>query len=1065
MRTLTERWQEWCICLGLFSLSLLTRAISPAVFITWDELKWVDRSAKFLGALTRGDFAATALAGHPGITTMWIGSLAISLTNMLHPTLKAGDWLVSSPSLDPYNAAAMKTLDAYLPAAQVAIAIVLSLTLVGIYVLSRRLFGHSIASLGTLLLVFEPFHIALSRVLHVDALAASFMALSALASLCYLRPPHSRSDMLFAGAMAGLAVLTKTPAAFLIVFVGLTAFVFQREKMAWRERALFVLQGWGTWGLAAALVFILLFPAMWTSPATALTMVLGTASHHASTPHLAGFFMGKQVDTDPGIFFYPIALLFRLSPLTLLGVILSPLYLAKQKEQRWVVSALLIYILLFVLIMTLGAKKFDRYLTPIFPALAMLSGIGWGAAGQWVKKMAHLPNAIMVLALIGTQALLALPLHPYYLAYYNPLVGGLPEARWVLPVGWGEGIDQAVAYLNALPNATETSVATAAVVSVAPRFVGKTLPLDEAGLVNADYVLFYISDEQTHSPLLEAFKESEVTPFTVQLFGTEYVWVYPNIVGQEALSLLQEQTTASDLILLGAPSRIVRHYQGPAALYTVPSADENALAQILNLWTENRKRIWLIDYGNTTLLRLLDTHALLLEEHVFLHTRLRLYQLREGAVFQPLLADRHAEIAFGDHLRLEAYGLSATSAEYRQSLGVALRWHSDGALDGDYNVFLHLVDEAGRKWAQVDAPILDTNGNPSSAWVLGTQAEGTYTLALMPGVPPGKYRLVLGVYRPADNHRLNVFTTGGTGTGTAWLVGEIKVRPATVPATLEELAPPNAMHEMIGPELALVGHTLAGAHAIAGQKLTVWLYWEAQERPSTDYKIRLTLRDQDGQILGQSLWPVAGLEYPTTSWPQGERLRVPYRLPVAPNASPGEGTLFINLQRGDGTMVLREDLSLLNVPVEPRQYLFQMPPIQHPISAQLGESITFLGYDLATSSVKSGEVLEVTLYWKALADIGEDYKGFVHLLDTTGILRAQRDTVPQNGARPTSGWIAGEIVVDHYALPIGVDVVPGVYTLEVGLYNEATGMRLPVQVGGSDIPERRILLGTVEIQP
>lgn len=1065
MRTLTDYQQEWYIHLGIFLLSFLTRAISPATFITWDELKWVYRSLKFLGALTHGDFAATALAGHPGITTMWVGSLAVSLMNLLRPTLKTGDWLASLPSLDPYNAAAMKALDAYLPAAQVVMAVVLSLTLVGIYILSRRLFGRAIALLGTLLLVLEPFYIALSRVLHVDALTASFMTLSALAGLCYLRPPHHRGDMLFAGAMAGLAVLTKTPASLLIVFVWLTTLVLLREKRIWRERVRLVIQGWGAWGLAAALVFILFFPAMWTSPTTALTMVLGTASRHATTPHLTGFFMGKQVDSDPGSLFYPIALLFRLSPLTLLGVALAPLYFTKRKEQWWAAAALLIYISLFIIVMTLGAKKFDRYLMPVFPALAILAGIGWVAAGEWMKKVAHPPSAIMLLALIGTQALLTLPLHPYYLAYYNPLLGGLLSAKWVLPVGWGEGTDQAVAYLNALPNATEMSVATAAVVSVAPRFVGKTLPLDEMGLVNADYVLFYISDEQANSPLLEAFQEAEVTPFTIKLFDTEYVWVYPNIIGQEALSLLREQSTANDVILLGAPSRIARLYQGPATLYTVSSTDEGTLAQTLSQWARNRERIWLIDYDNSTLMRLVDMHALLLEEYGSLHTRLRLYKLRGAVTFNPLLLDYPAEVAFGDHLHLEAYGLSATRVEYRQGLGVALRWYSDGALDGDYNFFLHLVDEAGRKWAQVDAPILDTNGEPSSAWASGTQAGGIYTLTLMPGVPPGKYRLILGVYRPTDNQRLNVLAAGGMPAGTSWPVAEIEVRPATIPATLEELAPPNAMHEMIGSELALVGHTLAGAHAVAGQKLTVWLYWEAQERPSTEYEIRLTLRNQEGQTLGQAIWPVAGPEYPATLWPRGERLRVPYRLPVTPNASRGEATLFINLQRRDGTTVLREDLPLLSVQVEPRQYLFQVPPIQHPMSAQLGEGIAFLGYDLATPSVKAGEVVEVTLYWKALVDIGEDYKGFVHLLDATGILRAQRDTVPQDGARPTSGWIAGEVIVDRYALPIGVDVAPGVYTLEVGLYNETTGVRLPVQVGGSDIPERRILIGAVEIRP
>jgi hypothetical protein len=49
----------------------------------------------------------------------------------------------------------------------------------------------------------------------------------------------------------------------------------------------------------------------------------------------------------------------------------------------------------------------------------------------------------------------ALPLAmvaPYPLAYYNPLLGGGPAAVRILLVGWGEGLDQVAAYLNAQPH-------------------------------------------------------------------------------------------------------------------------------------------------------------------------------------------------------------------------------------------------------------------------------------------------------------------------------------------------------------------------------------------------------------------------------------------------------------------------------------------------------------------------------------------------------------------------------------------------------------------------------------
>ena len=43
------------------------------------------------------------------------------------------------------------------------------------------------------------------------------------------------------------------------------------------------------------------------------------------------------------------------------------------------------------------------------------------------------------------------PARPYYLPYYNPLVGGTKVAPRVLLYGWGEALDRAAAYLNTSP--------------------------------------------------------------------------------------------------------------------------------------------------------------------------------------------------------------------------------------------------------------------------------------------------------------------------------------------------------------------------------------------------------------------------------------------------------------------------------------------------------------------------------------------------------------------------------------------------------------------------------------
>jgi len=64
--------------------ALLPRVWSLGRFVTFDEVNfWMHRSGVFLSALQHGDFAATAVTDHPGVTTMWLGSAGILLQQAL----------------------------------------------------------------------------------------------------------------------------------------------------------------------------------------------------------------------------------------------------------------------------------------------------------------------------------------------------------------------------------------------------------------------------------------------------------------------------------------------------------------------------------------------------------------------------------------------------------------------------------------------------------------------------------------------------------------------------------------------------------------------------------------------------------------------------------------------------------------------------------------------------------------------------------------------------------------------------------------------------------------------
>jgi hypothetical protein len=96
------------------------------------------------------------------------------------------------------------------------------------------------------------------------------------------------------------------------------------------------------------------------------------------------------------------------------------------------------------------------------------------------------------------------------------------------------------------------------------------------------------------------------------------------------------------------------------------------------------------------------------------------------------------------------------------------------------------------------------------------------------------------------------------------------------------------------------------------------------------------------------------------------------------------------------------------------------------------------------SRVSRGQALQLNLYWQALEQAPADYAIFLHLLDAQGQTVAQRDTLIRYGDYPTTHWQPGEIVLDLADLPLPVDLAPGEYNLELGVYDIATMARLPV---------------------
>ncbi|MBF8285548.1 MAG: rane protein of unknown function, partial [Anaerolineales bacterium] len=64
--------------------------------------------------------------------------------------------------------------------------------------------------------------------------------------------------------------------------------------------------------------------------------------------------------------------------------------------------------------------------------------------------------------------------------------------------------------------------------------------------------------------------------------------------------------------------------------------------------------------------------------------------------------------------------------------------------------------------------------------------------------------------------------------------------------------------------------------------------------------------------------------------------------------------------------------------------------------------------------------------------------------------------------RPTTGWLAGEYVVDAHTLTLPGDLPPGAYRLFVGLYDPQSATRVPASGVGVGA-DNRVEIGSISL--
>jgi hypothetical protein len=841
----------------LFCVALLPRVLFVGTFITSDEEKWVVRAETFLDALQTGEYARTNQTGHPGVTTMGSGAIAVFLARKL----EAGGWLPTE---------VLTQDERYLALLRLPMGFFNALALLVVALLLVRLFDMQTALLATLFCATDPFLIAHAQLLHVDGFLTSWMCLALLAALAAFRYGRERMPqpaaprgllhlpinypLLFVSAFAGgLAFLTKSPSAILLPTIGVIALVashtmrqraaepgsagilpatmqasrlrsqgisceceqlpennasVQREGSPARQPAQWLrspLIALLLWLVVAAGVWALLWPAVWVAPLEAAGSMVAEVTRNGAVPHANGnFFLGRPV-ADPGPLFYPVALVLRMTPWTLLGLLAlgiaaCPCWRRTAEDApppafpAHTISIVILFILLFLLPMSVLSKKFDRYILPIFPFLNILAAIGWVQLWRLVQR--HVPMLqparrgsplFATTAFAGIAAVsLATVLwyHPYELAYYNPLPGGANVASRTLLIGRGEGLEKAGTYIATHSETCDRPVFAFNTSGLLEDFICQQAQNELFAAEfppRLSYAVLYINQLQRNPQILDTMTRlwgNKPADYTVRLHGIDYARVYrmhhADFAANISLSDYRLHTSAiresgvfsltmqwyarehipADYQLLlrlykeGAQIQRIERSAGPPDHPTPTWKPGETISSVVSLPLaldappgNYTATLALLDRATQQPLPLLPRAGR--NDYINNETALLLEPIQ--VPFQPL---------FGPSIHLTAYEIDTTASDEGQ-IYLHTRWKTHRPLTTPYMVFIQVLDSEGERLVQIDVPPAGPAAPPQH-WPVGAEVSYTHTIPLSATQASASSWVVLGLYHPDTWERLPV---------------------------------------------------------------------------------------------------------------------------------------------------------------------------------------------------------------------------------------------------------------------------------------------------------------------
>ncbi len=696
-----------------------------------------------------------------------------------------------------------------------------ALIVLSIYGFARKLFGGKIAIAATIILALDPFLLSDSRVLRTEAAYATFSILAMICVAIYA-DTRQRRYLAWSGLWAAWTIATKISGVILAPIIGLVLAGMMWDMRSTSTPARRQFGKWASdllaWGGVAIVCIFAIWPTLWVRPLQTLAEVYDFLVRIGLTPKssLVYFFMGETMHELPPSY-YLLVLLYKTTPLVWFGLAAFAWAVWQSRTEHrdherptWAGISfplaggviVLLFGILYLVAMSFGAAKSERYMMASVCALDVVAGIGLVWAGEriydkWRAKPAMLfPFWSMVLVAFGAgHGLFALLNHPYYFSYYNPLLGGGASAVSMVPVGSGEVLDKAMDYLNHKPNPQKQTVVCGTnlprceyTASGQTLLKQETLGAVHSTWISADYVITYVFQtqrgEHDYPAGVIAYLETHPGPeFTASFQGIEYAKVYPAPHAEyvaasklDGISTLLGYDLDRQRFAAGETLSMKFYWENDGRI------ERDMFVQLADgdnyIWSETTASI------SPSFEGLRNQRGAILEGHAELTTPVYMppgsYYLKMGykaedgqplgwfdlpssgdrvEVTAPITATPMPDPSYDlnlnldGKLRLARYAIDPQVTAPGESVWLVFLWEAIGDVERDYVVNIRLLDAQGKEAAYwLGRPV--RSSYPTNKWRAGQTVQDPWRLTLPKDIPVGRYQVDVVIFDAATEREV-----------------------------------------------------------------------------------------------------------------------------------------------------------------------------------------------------------------------------------------------------------------------------------------------------------------------